>query len=116
LATRHFVPHATVTAQTQRGIKAAAEAELITPSAWLRRVVIRALASQPRVLERRESDEVSADPRDRRLFDHMSADSRVTAVGPQDVVRDRQVSERQKCGPTFAGLSVEQHLPRESPC
>jgi hypothetical protein len=72
LATRHFVPHATVTAEIQRGIKAAAEAELITPSAWLRRVVIRALASQPRVLERRESDDASAEPRDRRLFVRLS--------------------------------------------
>jgi hypothetical protein len=72
LATRHFVPHATVTAEIKRGINAAAEAELITPTAWLRRVVIRALASQPRVLERRESDEVSADPRDRRLFVRLS--------------------------------------------
>ena len=35
---------------------------------------------------------------------------------PKDVVRDRQVSERQKCEPTFAGLSVEEHLPRHSPC
>jgi hypothetical protein len=72
LAIRHFVPHATVTAETKRGINAAAEAELITPTAWLRRVVIRALASQPRVLERRESDEVSAAPRDRRLFVRLS--------------------------------------------
>jgi hypothetical protein len=68
LAKRHFVPHATVTAETKRGINAAAEADLITPTAWLRRVVIRALASQPRVLVRGESDEASAGPRDRRLF------------------------------------------------
>jgi hypothetical protein len=68
LATRHFVPHATVTAETKRGINAAAEAELITPTAWLRRVVIRALTSQPRVLERSELNNVSANLRDRRLF------------------------------------------------
>jgi len=35
------VVHATVKAETKRRIKAAAEAELITPSAWLRRVAIR---------------------------------------------------------------------------
>ena len=79
MATRHFVPHATVTAETQRGINAAAEAELITPTAWLRRVVIRALASQPRVLERSESDDVSADHRDRRLFVRISPDPRARA-------------------------------------
>jgi hypothetical protein len=72
LATRHFVPHATVTAETKRGINAAAEAELITPTAWLRRVVIRALASQPRVLERSELNNVSANLRDRRLFVRLS--------------------------------------------
>jgi hypothetical protein len=72
LATRHFLPHATVTAETKRAIKAAAEAELITPTAWLRRVAIRALASQPRALERSESADNSADLRDRRLFVRVS--------------------------------------------
>jgi hypothetical protein len=72
LVTRHFVPHATVTAEIKKDIKAAAEAELITPTAWLRRVVIRALASQPRVLERSKSTDVSADLPDRRLYVRIS--------------------------------------------
>jgi len=74
LATRHFVPHATVTAAIKRAINAAAETELITPTAWLRRVVIRALASHPRVLERTEADDVSADLRDRRVSVRVSPD------------------------------------------
>jgi hypothetical protein len=53
-------------------LRNAAEAELITPTAWLRRVFIRALGSQPRVLERREPDEVSADLRDRRMYVRVS--------------------------------------------
>ena len=77
MATRHFIPHAAVTAEIKRGIKAAAEAELITPTAWLRRVVIRALGSQPRVLERREPDEVSADLRDRRVYVRVSPEDSV---------------------------------------
>lgn len=74
MATRHFVPHATVTAEIKRGIKAAAESELVTPTAWLRRVVIRALTSQPRVLEHSESTEDSADLQRRRLYVRISPD------------------------------------------
>jgi hypothetical protein len=73
LATRHFV-HATVTAETKRRVKAAAQAELVTSSAWLRRVVIRALASEHSALGRTESDEGSTDFRDRRLFVRISPD------------------------------------------
>lgn len=71
MATRHFL-HTTVTAQTKRLIKAAAQAELITSSAWLRRVAMRALGSQPRAIERSESADVSADLRDRRLHVRIS--------------------------------------------
>lgn len=71
MAKRH-IAHASVTAETKRRIKAAAEAELVTPSAWLRRVIIRALASQPRVLEQSESADLSADLRDRRLHVRIS--------------------------------------------
>lgn len=71
MVTRH-IAHATVRAEIKRRIKAAAEAELITPSAWLRRVAIQALASQPRVHERSESAEVSSDLRDRRLLVRLS--------------------------------------------
>jgi hypothetical protein len=66
LATRYFL-HTTVTAQTKRLIKAAAQAEQITSSAWLRRLAIRALASQPCALRRGELPDLSEDLRDRRL-------------------------------------------------
>lgn len=107
MATRHFVPHATVTAETQRGINAAAEAELITPTAWLRRVVIRALASQPRVLERSESDDVSADHRDRRLF---------VRISPEDslLLKARALARGMRPA-TYVAVLVRSHLRSLSP-
>jgi hypothetical protein len=107
LATRHFVPHATVTAETKRGIKAAAEAELVTPSAWLRRVVIRALASQPRVLERSESEGSSADLRDRRLF---------VRVSPEDslLLKARALARGMRPA-TYVAVLLRSHLRSLSP-
>jgi hypothetical protein len=107
LATRHFVPHATVTAQIKRAIKAAAEAELITPTAWVRRVVIRALTSQPRVFERRESDDVSADRRDRRLY---------VRVSPEDSLLLKARSLARGTRPaTYLAVLLRSHLRSLSP-
>jgi hypothetical protein len=107
LVTRHFVPHATVTAETKRGINAAAEAELITPTAWLRRVVIRALASLPRVLERTESDDISADHRDRRLF---------VRVSPEDslLLKARALARGMRPA-TYVAVLLRSHLRSLSP-
>jgi hypothetical protein len=107
LITRHFVPHATVTAETKRGINAAAAAELITPTAWLRRVVIRALASQPRVLERSESDDVSADLRDRRLF---------VRISPEDslLLKARALARGMRPA-TYLAVLLRSHLRSLSP-
>lgn len=107
MATRHFLPHATVTAEIKRGIKAAAESELMTPTAWLRRVVIRALTSQPRVFERRESDDVSADLRDRRLY---------VRVSPEDslLLKARSLARGMRPA-TYLAVLLRSHLRSLSP-
>ena len=96
-----------MTAETKRGINAAAVAELITPTAWLRRVVIRALASQPRVLERSESDEVSADLRDRRLF---------VRISPEDslLLKARALARGMRPA-TYLAVLLRSHLRSLSP-
>lgn len=107
MATRHFVPHATVTAQIKRAIKAAAEAELITPTAWVRRVVIRALTSQPRVFECSESDDVSADLRDRRLY---------VRISPEDSLLLKARSLARGIRPaTYLAVLLRSHLRSLSP-
>lgn len=107
MATRHFLPHATVTAQIKRAIKAAAAAELITPTAWVRRVVIRALTSQPRVLERSESDDVSADLRDRRLY---------VRVSPEDLLLLKARSLARGMRPaSYLAVLLRSHLRSLSP-
>jgi hypothetical protein len=106
LATRHFL-HATVTAQTKKGIKAAAEAELMTPSAWLRRVAIRALASQPRVLERSESADGSAELRDRRI---------VVRISPEDsLLLTARAPARGMRPATYVAVLLRSHLRSLSP-
>ena len=107
MATRHFVPHATVTAETKRGINAAAEAELITPTAWLRRVIIRALSSQTRVPERGESDAVSADLADRRLY---------VRISPEDslLLKARALARGMRPA-TYVAVLLRSHLRSLSP-
>ena len=63
---RYFL-HTTVTADIKRRIKAAAAAEFVTPTAWLRRVAIRALPPQPLDLVRGEPEEGPGD-RENRLY------------------------------------------------
>lgn len=58
---------AAVSGETEQRVKAAAASEYMTPSAWIRRVVIRALACQPRAPEPSAAEEYLPDARDRRL-------------------------------------------------
>ena len=106
MATRHFV-RATVTAQTKRLIKAAAAAELITPSAWLRRVAIRALGSQPRALDRSDSADLSTDPRDRRLY---------VRINPEDslLLKARALARGMRPA-TYVAVLLRSHLRGLSP-
>ena len=64
---RHFL-HATVTAEIKRRIRAAAAAESVTPTAWLRSVAIRALPPQPLDLVRGEPEEGPGDRGENRLY------------------------------------------------
>lgn len=108
MATRHFL-HTTVTADTKRRIKAAADAELVTPSAWLRRVVIRALASrpQPPALERSGSEEQSAGPRERRLY---------VRISPEDsLLLEARALARGTRPATYVAVLVRSHLRSLSP-
>jgi hypothetical protein len=107
LATRHFLPHTTVTAEIKRAVKAAAESELITPTAWLRRIAIRALASQPRVLERTESDDVSVDLRDRRLYVRVSLEDSL-------LLKARALARGMRPA-TYLGVLLRSHLRSLSP-
>lgn len=59
---------AAVSGETEQRVKAAAAAEFLTPSAWIRRVVIRALACQPHTPEPSAVEESLPDLRDRRLY------------------------------------------------
>jgi hypothetical protein len=46
MATRHLL-HLSVSVDIKRRVRAAAAADFITPSAWLRRAILRALESSP---------------------------------------------------------------------
>ena len=87
---------------TLRRVKAAAAAELATPSAWLRRVVIRALVCQPSATEHTASDELSADLRDRRLCVRVSPDDAL-------LLKDRALARGMRPA-TYVSVLLRSHL------
>lgn len=103
---RHFL-HTTVTAGIKRRIKAAAAAEFIAPSAWLRRVAIRALPSQPHVLSRGEPDEGPAEAWERRLYVRLPAEDSL-------LLRARAFARGLRPA-TYAAVLVRSHLRSLSP-
>ena len=103
---RYFL-HTTVAADIKRRIKAAAAAEFITPAAWLRRVAIRALPSQPLALARSRSDDDSAKPWDRRLY---------VRISPEDSLLLKARALARGIRPaTYAAVLVRSHLRSLSP-
>lgn len=103
---RHFL-HTTVTADIKRRIKAAAAAEFIAPSAWLRRVAIRALPSQPHALNRGGPDEGPADTWERRLYVRLTAEDSL-------LLRARAFARGLRPA-TYAAVLVRSHLRSLSP-
>jgi hypothetical protein len=99
--TRHKLT-AAVSGDTQRRVKAAAAAELISASAWLRRVTIRALACQPSAPEHTASDELSADLRDRRLCVRVSPDDAL-------LLKDRALARGMRPA-TYVSVLLRSHL------
>ena len=103
---RYFL-HTTVTAEAKRCIKAAAEAEFLTPAAWLRRLVMRALPSQPPILERSGPGQGSAELCERRLY---------IRISPEDflLLKARALARGTRPA-TYVGVLVRSHLRSLSP-
>jgi len=98
---------AAVSGDTKRRVKAAAEAELITPSAWLRRVTIRALACQPSAIPDSTSNKHSADLRVDRLSVRVSPDDAL-------LLKERALARGMRPA-TYASVLVRSHLRSLSP-
>lgn len=103
---RYFL-HTTVTAEAKRRIKAAAEAEFLTPAAWLRRLAMRALPSQPSIVERSGPDQGSAELCERRLY---------IRISPEDflLLKARALARGTRPA-TYVGVLVRSHLRSLSP-
>jgi hypothetical protein len=99
---RRYILHAAVSAEDKRRVRAAAAAELITPSAWLRRVAIRALGRPPAVLERSDLDEPSTDLRDHRLSVRFSPEDSLL-LKPRALARGMRPA-------TYASVLIRSHL------
>lgn len=97
---RHFL-HTTVTADIKRRIKAAAAAEFVTPTAWLRRVAIRALPPQPLDLVRGEPEEGPWD-RDNRLYVRLGSEDSL-------LLKTRALARGMRPA-TYIGVLIRSHL------
>lgn len=106
MTTRHFL-HTTVTADIKRRIKAAAAAEFLAPSAWLRRLAIRALPSQPHVLNHGGPDEGPADTWERRLYVRLTVEDSL-------LLRARAFARGLRPA-TYAAVLIRSHLRSLSP-
>ncbi len=92
--------HTTVTADIKRRIKAAAAAEFVTPTAWLRRVAIRALPPQPLDLVRGEPEEPGG--RENRLYVRLGAEDSL-------LLKTRALARGMRPA-TYIGVLVRSHL------
>ena len=102
MGNRRHMLHTAVSAETKRRVRAAAAAELVTPSAWLRRVTIRALGRPPAVPERSDLDEPSKDLRDHRLSVRFS---------PEDcLLLEARALARGMRPATYASVLIRSHL------
>jgi hypothetical protein len=97
---RYFL-HTTVTADIKRRIKAAAAAEFVTPTAWLRRVAIRALPPQPLDLVRGEPEEGPGD-RENRLYVRLGSEDSL-------LLKTRALARGTRPA-TYIGVLVRSHL------
>ncbi|MHB8815500.1 MAG: hypothetical protein ACYDAE_19860 [Steroidobacteraceae bacterium] len=93
--------HTTVTADIKRRIKAAAAAEFVTPTAWLRRVAIRALPPQPLDLVRGEPEEAPGG-RENRLYVRLGAEDSL-------LLKTRALARGMRPA-TYIGVLVRSHL------
>jgi hypothetical protein len=100
LEKRDFL-HTTVTADIKRRIKAAAAAEFMTPTAWLRRVAIRALPPQPLDLVRGEPEEAPGG-RENRLYVRLGAEDSL-------LLKTRALARGMRPA-TYIGVLVRSHL------
>lgn len=99
---RRHVLHTAVSAEIKRRVRAAAATELVTPSAWLRRVTIRALGRPPAALERGDLDEPSRNLRDHRLSVRFS---------PEDsLLLEARALARGMRPATYASVLIRSHL------
>ena len=106
MTTRHLV-HASVSADIKRRVKAAAAADFLTPSAWLRRLTIRALGSPPSAHATELAEDYSAELRDHRLS---------VRVSPEDTLLLKARAAARGMRPaTYVSVLVRSHLRGLSP-
>lgn len=102
MGNRRHILHTSVSGEIKRCVRAAAAAELVTPSAWLRRVAIRALGRPPAALEQSDLDERSRDLRDHRLSVRFS---------PEDsLLLEARALARGMRPATYASVLIRSHL------
>jgi len=102
MGNRRHILHTAVSSQIERRVRAAAAAELVTPSAWLRRVAIRALGRPPAALERSDLDEPSRDLRDHRISVRFNPDD--------SLLLEARALARGMRPATYASVLIRSHL------
>lgn len=106
MAMRHQL-HLSVPADLKRRVKAAARAEFLTPSAWVRRVTLRALGSSLGDHAAEIAEDYGADLRDQRLSVRVSPDDTL-------LLRTRAVARGMRPA-TYVSVLVRSHLRGLSP-
>jgi hypothetical protein len=101
MVTQHFV-RASVSAEIKRHVEAAAAADFLTPAAWIRRLTIRTLASQPSAQVSNVADNHPPDLRDNRLC---------VRVSPEDalLLKARALARGMRPA-TYVSVLVRSHL------
>jgi hypothetical protein len=106
MVTRHFVG-ASVSAEIKRRVEATAAADFLSPAAWVRRLTMRALGSQPSAHALEVAEEDSAELRDHRLS---------VRVSPDDTLLLKARAATRGMRPaTYVSVLVRSHLRGLSP-
>jgi hypothetical protein len=104
---RRYVVHFSVAADIKRRVKAAAAAEMLTPSAWLRRMIVRALGLPPSATIAELAEEHSEGPLDNRLCIRVCSDDTL-------LLRARATARGTRPS-TYASVLLRSHLRALSP-
>lgn len=104
---RRYLVHLAVPADIKRRVKAAAAAEILTPSAWLRRLIVRALGLPPSATVAELAEDYSEGPRDNRLSIRICPDDSL-------LLRARAAARGTRPS-TYASVLLRSHLRGLSP-